>query len=214
MKKYRGTLILTSVVILIPILIGVFLWDQLPTEVATHFDMDGTPNGWSSKGFAVFGLPAFLLLCHIACFAATHLDPKHKNINDKMMALVLWIIPVISLLVPLTVYGYALGLQTNFSMYGMAFVGTVFIIIGNYLPKCRQNYTMGIKLPWTLHDEENWNHTHRMAGFLWVVCGFVVLANAFLQWEWLFLVAVVVMVAVPTVYSYLYYKKHGENKEE
>ena len=214
MKKYRGTLIVTSLIILLPVLIGVLLWNQLPAEVATHFGADGTPDGWSSKVFAVFGLPAFMLVIHWVCFAVTHADPKYKNINDKMMTLVLWIIPIISLLVPITVYGYALGLQTNYSMYGMAFIGVLFIVIGNYLPKCRQNYTMGIKLPWTLSDEENWNHTHRMAGFLWVVCGFVVLVNAFLQWMWLFLAAVLVMAFVPMIYSYLFFRKHGASKED
>lgn len=213
MKKYRGTLIITSLIILLPVLMGVFLWDQLPAEVATHFDMAGNANGWSSKGFAVFGIPAFLMAVHLICFAATCADPKAKNINDKMMTLVLWIVPVISLLVPVTVYGYALGLQINFSLYGMVFVGVAFIIIGNYLPKCRQNYTMGIKMPWTLSDEENWNHTHRMAGFLWVAGGFVIMANAFLQWVWLFLVVVLVMVLAPMIYSYLYYKKHGKMEE-
>lgn len=214
MKKYRGTLILTSLIILLPMLIGVLLWNQLPDQVATHFGMDGTPDGWSSRGFTVFGLPLFLLAVQFICAYVTQMDPKSRNISDKMMTLVLWIIPVISLLVPVTIYGYALGFETNYSAYGMAFVGVVFIIIGNYLPKCRQNYTVGIKLPWTLNDDENWNHTHRMAGFLWVVCGFAVVANAFLQWTWLFLVAVVVMVAAPTIYSYLFYKKHGEIKED
>ena len=42
-------------------------------------------------------------------------------------------------------------------------MGALLIIIGNYLPKCRQNYTIGIKIPWTLADEDNWNRTHRPA---------------------------------------------------
>lgn len=209
MKKERRTFIITSVMILLPILAGMFLWEQLPAEMATSFGMDGTANGWSGKGFAVFGLPAFLLTLHVFCVAATHADPKFDNINDKMRMLVLWLIPIISLFVAIPIYGYALGVQTNFSVYGMAFVGVVFIFVGNYLPKCRQNYTLGIKMPWTLHDEENWNHTHRMAGFLWVIGGFVLLVNAFLQWNWLFSVTVVVMVAVPVGYSYLYYRKQN-----
>ena len=78
-------------------------------------------------------------------------------------------------------------------------IGVLFMIIGNYLPKCKQNYTMGIKLPWTLDDEENWNRTHRFAGFLWVAGGVVIAINAFLKWEWLFLVVVFAMVLIPTI---------------
>ena len=83
------------------------------------------------------------------------------------------------------------------------------ILIGNYLPKTKQSYTMGIKLPWTLHSEENWNRTHRMAGFLWVIGGtLMVLISLLHLWQvWMMLVIITVMVLVPTVYSYLLYKK-------
>ena len=84
----------------------------------------------------------------------------------------------------------------------------LFVAIGNYLPKCKQNYTMGIKLPWTLADENNWNRTHRFAGPIWVVCGLVIMlcgliGGAFL---WVMVAAFVVMIAAPTVYSYLLFK--------
>lgn len=214
MKKYRGKLILTSVIILLPILAGVLLWNHLPDSVATHFTMEGTPNGWSSKGFTVFGIPLFLLACHLLCTFGTSMDPKRQNMSEKLFTLVLWICPVISIMMPIVIYGYALGYETSNGYYGTGILGVLFIIIGNYLPKCRQNYTMGIKIPWTLNDEENWNHTHRMAGFLWVVGGFVILANVFLQMEWLLFVVFAAMVIVPIVYSYLYYRKYGEKKEE
>lgn len=214
LKTYKKTMILTSIIILLPILAGVLLWNQLPDSVATHFDMDGVPNGWSSKGFTVFGVPLFLLACHFLCTFATSMDPKRQNMSEKLFTLVLWICPVISIMMPIVIYGYALGFETSNGYYGCAFLGVLFIIIGNYLPKCKQNYTMGIKIPWTLNDEENWNHTHRMAGFLWVAGGFAIVANAFLRMEWLFLIVFVLMVAAPVVYSYLYYKKHGEKKED
>ena len=82
------------------------------------------------------------------------------------------------------------------------------MIIGNYLPKCKQNYTMGIKIPWTLDNEDNWNKTHRLAGFLWVIGGVLITLNAFLGNEWVFLAITLVMTLVPVGYSYLYYKNH------
>lgn len=209
MKKEKRTLIITGFMILLPVLAGIFLWEQLPAEMATTFNWDGTPNDWSSKWFVVFGMPAFLLIIQMICAAKTCADPKFDNISKKMLTLIFWIIPIISLFVAIAIYGYALGFQTNFGVYGMAFVGVLLIIVGNYLPKCRQNYTLGIKIPWTLSDEENWNHTHRMAGFLWVAGGFVVMANIFLQWKWLFFVIIAVIVIVPVGYSYLHYRKHN-----
>ena len=58
-------------------------------------------------------------------------------------------------------------------------MGLVFIIIGNYLPKCKQNYTVGIKLPWTLNSEENWNKTHRLAGYVFMLCGIMQIVDVY-----------------------------------
>ena len=209
MKKIeKKTLILTSLVTLIPIIVGLLLWNQLPDVIPTHFGMDGTPNGWSSKAFTVFGIPLLMLFFHLLCVGITSQDPKYDNMNEKLYALVLWICPVVSLLVVVTCYGGALGWGLNISKYAIAGTGIVLVIIGNYLPKCKQNYTMGIKLPWTLDDEENWNKTHRLAGFLWVVGGLLITLNAFVGNEWFFILISIVMTIVPMVYSYLYFKNH------
>ncbi|MBR5564644.1 MAG: SdpI family protein [Roseburia sp.] len=209
LKKYKKTMILTSIVMLLPILVGVLLWDRLPEQVATHFDFEGNPNGWTSRGFTVFGIPLFLLVCQWIAAAATLSDPKHKNLSEKVFKLILWLVPIVSLILVFVTYGYALGYETSEGSIAFAILGIFFIVIGNYLPKCRQNYTVGIKIPWTLHDEENWNHTHRMAGYLWMLGGLIILANIFLKWDWLFPVVLAVAVLVPTIYSYLYYRKHG-----
>ena len=209
LKKYKKTMILTSIVMLLPILVGVLLWDRLPEQVATHFDFEGNPNGWTSRGFTVFGIPLFLLVCQWIAAAATLSDPKHKNLSEKVFKLILWLVPIVSLILVFVTYGYALGYETSEGSIAFAIMGIFFIVIGNYLPKCRQNYTVGIKIPWTLHDEENWNHTHRMAGYLWMLGGLIILANIFLKWAWLFPVVLAVAVLVPMIYSYLYYRKHG-----
>ena len=105
------------------------------------------------------------------------------------------------------VFATALGHKVDVEIIMPLFMGALFVIIGNYMPKCKQSYTMGIKLPWTLNDEENWNKTHRMAGFLWVIGGVIIMASAFLGSFWLFFVVLIPMVVVPFVYSYTLYKK-------
>lgn len=209
MKKInKKTLIITSIVTVLPILVGMFLWDKLPDRIATHFDMAGTPNGFSSKTFTVYGMPVLLLFFHLLCVLGTFADPKKENISEKMFNIVLWTCPVVSWLLAAICYTYALGIEINIAKYTMIGVGILFMVVGNYLPKCKQSYTMGIKLPWTLEDEDNWNRTHRMAGFLWVLGGILVVVTAFLEWEWAFWVIVILITAVPTIYSYLYYRKN------
>ena len=85
-------------------------------------------------------------------------------------------------------------------------LGIIFVILGNYLPKAKQNYTFGYKIPWTLNSEENWNKTHRLAGWIMVIAGIIFIINAFFLFEWVPAVLTVLALA-PVVYSYLLYKK-------
>lgn len=208
-KKNLKRLLLTSVVILLPILAGVILWDKLPDSVPVHFGPTGEADGFASRPVAVFVMPLVLLAVHWLCMLATAADPKHKNIDGKPLGLVLWICPLISLLVNGIVYVTALGISINIMMVFGLFFGCLFVVIGNYMPKCRQSYTLGIKLPWTLSDEDNWNRTHRFAGRLWIVGGFLIIITAFLgdAFLYMFFGIILVMVLIPTVYSYRLYKK-------
>ena len=212
LKRNKGTIVLTTCLTALPAVLGLLLWSRLPDTIATHFDAAGVPNGWSSKIFAVLGLPAFLVAVHLLCTFGTMMDPKRRNIQDKMFRLVLWICPIVSILTCTCVYLYALGVNVDMARICVIMLAVMFIIIGNYLPKCRQSYTMGIKLPWTLESEENWNATHRLGGKVWVVCGIGMLVLSLLgklslMWT---LAIILAAVAVPVVYSYVYYCRHRE----
>ena len=206
-KKHLKTLIITSILTLLPILAGLYLWDTLPEQVPSHWDVNGEIDGWSSKPFFVFGLPCIMLAAQWLCVLGTAADPKKANHSEKVMHLVLWIIPVLSIILSAMTYMVALGHTVRVEVIMPLIIGLVFTIIGNYLPKCKQSYTVGIKIPWTLHSEENWNRTHRFAGRLWLVCGLGIMLTAFIGGFWVFLPIVLVMVIAPTVYSYLLHRK-------
>lgn len=207
MKQHKKLIIVTMLITLLPMLAGIVLWKELPDVVATHFNAQNEPNGWSSKGMAVFGIPAILTALHLFCVLMAGKDPRRQNISVKMQRLVLWICPLCSFICGITIYGYALGAEIDFMRVVNLFIGFLFIGIGNYLPKSRQNGTVGIRLSWTLSNEENWNKTHRLAGWLWVLCGIVILFNVFLGQELLLLAAVFVACIIPTVYSYMLHRK-------
>ena len=206
-KKNWKILLITSLLILLPALAGIVLWDQLPEHIPTHWNASGEVDGWSSKAFAVFGLSGILLAAQWLCTLGTRADPKKDNHPEKILHLVLWIIPVISNLLYAITYAVALGKEVRIEVIMPVFIGLLFAIIGNYMPKCKQNYTIGIKIPWTLNSEENWNRTHRFAGRLWVVCGLVIMLTGFFGGFWIFFGITLVMVIVPIIYSYHLYKK-------
>lgn len=206
-KKHLKTLIITSILTLLPILAGIYLWNTLPEQVPSHWDVNGEIDGWSSKPFFVFGLPCIMLAFQWLCVLGTAADPKKANHSGKVMQLVLWIIPVLSIVMSAMTYMVVLGHSVRAEVIIPLIIGLIFTIIGNYLPKCKQSYTVGIKIPWTLHSEENWNRTHRFAGRLWLVCGLGIMLTAFIGGFWVFLPIVLVMVIAPIVYSYVLHRK-------
>ena len=206
-KKHWKLLVITSVLTLLPILAGLVLWGQLPEKMPTHWNAAGEIDGWSSKAFAVFGLPGIMLAVQWLCVLGTNADPKRANHPEKVLQLVLWIIPVLSIVMHTMTYAAALGKTVPMGEAVTLVCGVTFVIVGNYMPKCKQNYTIGIKIPWTLNSEVNWNKTHRFAGWLWTVCGLMIILSAFVGGFWLFLPAVIVMVAAPMIYSYMLFKK-------
>ena len=213
-RKYKRTLIITSLILLVPVIAGLLLWNKLPDPMPFHWDIHGEVDGWSSKAFAVFGLPGLMLVLQWVCTLASTADPKFQNYNPKMLKLMFWICPAIGLILTTMVYSAALGYSVPIENIMPLLLGVLFIVIGNWLPKCQQTYTMGIKLPWTLASEENWNATHRFGGKVWFFGGILTMLTAFWGSFWLLMVILAAMVIIPTVYSYLYYRNHEKEKED
>ena len=201
-KKYW---LVTSAITLVPILLGLLLWNRLPDQLPTHFGVDGAADGWSGKGFAVFGLPLMMLFFHIVIFFATRLDKQNRGHNEKVMNLVGLIFPVMSIVNSVIIYAHAMELELNLSMLLFPMLGLLFIAMGNWMPKIRQNSTLGIKIKWTLYNEENWNKTHRVAGFVWVIGGVIFCLMGFVaEKALLFLlpIQIILLAVVPMVYSW------------
>lgn len=208
-KKNKWKLIVSSLVILLPAVLGFILWDQLPAQMTTHIGLNGA-TGLSGRLFAVVGLPLILLAFQWLCLLLSAKDIKGNAQNNKVFTLVIWIIPVLSLFSSGTIYASALGKAPDVVQYSFLLFGVLFTVLGNYLPKCKQNFTTGIKIKWTLANEENWYATHRFAGKIWTVGGLVVMACTFLPLVaavWTAFSVMFVLCLIPIIYSYRYYKK-------
>ena len=211
-REHKMLLILTSCVILLQTAVGVLLWDKLPDQIATHFDMNSQPNGWTSKAFTVFGMPLILLVLHWISLAVSCVPNEQKAYGKKLRYVMFLTVPAVTLLMTVLCYGYALGAPFNIGRVVMPFVGVIFVIVGNYMPKVRRNPTMGIRVPWTLMDEENWDKTHRFAAPIWVLGGIVMLVLGLIGYtQWPAMAAIFAIILLPIGYSFaLYLKKQYE----
>lgn len=215
-KNNKISFVMSSVAILLPAVVGIILWDKLPDTMATHWNAAGESDAFGTKAFAVFGLPLIILALHWLCVFFTEKDPKNKNQSPKMQKLVLWICPVLTWVASGVIYFSALGKEINPMTVVPFLIGVMFVALGNYMPKCKQNHTIGIKVKWALENETNWNKTHRFGGILWFIGGLIIIASGFLHET----VTVGVMIAVllisviaPVIYSYTVYRKMKKNGE-
>ena len=203
-KINKKLLLFTSILILLPSLVGCVFWNQLPEEIPTHFNLLGQADGYNHKVFAIFGLPALMLLMHWLLLFLMIKDPKSSNISSKIQVLIYWIIPFVSCLSMISIFGESLGYSMMSGLLAQIFMGVVMIVIGNYLPKTHRNYIIGIRLPWTLENDGNWRKTHRLAGKIWVLGGLLLFLNSFVQLYvyWVFFLTLLLVVLMPGVYSY------------
>jgi uncharacterized membrane protein len=209
MKRNNMMPVVTTAICLLPIILSVAVYPKLPDEVAVHFDSSGNADGYLPKALAAFGLPVLIALINLYSSFMRRKDPKTERSSVALRTFVTWLIPLISVvLVPVTLF-MSMGADIPLHIIVPAIVGVIITVCGNYLPKSKHNYTVGIKLPWTLHSETNWNKTHRFAGYLWVAGGIAIVIISCLNINLVILdiAIIVLLVAAPVIYSYLTYKR-------
>ena len=82
-KNQKWRVLISSVVILLPMLAGLLIWNQLPATMTSHWGADGVADGAMPKAFMVFGTPLILLAVHLLLMWASLALEKNKNQNNK-----------------------------------------------------------------------------------------------------------------------------------
>ena len=129
MKINKKTLLLTSLICLLPIIAGLLVYDRLPETMATHWNMNGEADGWSSRAFAVFGLPGILLAVNLFLPFALKADPKHGNMSEALVKITIWTIPLVSLLCCGLTLARGLGYTVSVEFWVPIFMGVLFIVM-------------------------------------------------------------------------------------
>ncbi len=200
--------------VLLAIAAGFSVWayPQLPAEVATHFDAQGNPNGWSSPLMAVLLGPGLALLLLGVFAVLPHIDPRRANY--ALLGPTYWSIvnAVVVLLaaVHFLVLGKALGWQVDMTRTAGVGIGALFILMGNLMSRIRPNWFMGIRTPWTLSSETVWRKTHRFGGFAFAIGGLGVLVTSLLNVPWLRSAAFGVAIGAglsSVLYSYIVWRR-------
>lgn len=181
-------------------------------QIPTHWNINGEVDGYSSKFFAIIVLPLFMFLCDFIMKIIIINDPKKKVYPKPLMIIIALLLPVLNIII-FSIELLQINNSINFSVTSIIFIfiGILFFLLGLYLPKIKQNYVIGIKLPWTLNNEENWNKTHKIGGYTFIISGvlFIMCAfsNNFNIISKFFITLAIVIFIIPMIYSFYLYKK-------
>lgn len=177
-------LLITCAVCLLPIIPTLFLWDRLPDTIAIHFNINNIPDGFASKGFAMFGLPLMVIALQVICCFINDINARKYGERKKFESVTKWIIPVMTVILQTITIGYALGINFDIRKWAMGIVGIIFLAIGNYQPKF--DYIDNDNI-----DTGKARRVNRFIGFGEVIMGLLALATLFLpplySVIWLFL---------------------------
>lgn len=193
------------------ILLTLYFYPNLPNEIPIHFDYLGNPDNYGPRSFTFF--TAFLpLIVLVLLKIIPKFDPKSASYKLHQKAYNIFIAFLVLLFILLHWFSLYVALGYNLPIQKVVpiSIGMLFIVIGNYMPQIRPNYTYGIKLPWTLADENNWRATHRIGGYCYIASGILFLLAGFAS---SLLISTCLLVAfiflfIPMLYSYLYFKRH------
>ncbi len=169
------SLVITSILCLLPMVLGIALWDKLPFVMATHFDVNNVPDGFMPKWMAVVGLPVLMMLLQVFCCVISDINAHIKGENKKFEAVMKGIMPVITVVVYLATIAYNMERNVDIRLVAMLIVGTVFIVMGNYMPKL--NY---LNSGWKRIEGERAKKINRILGYSMVVMGIIFIVTVFL----------------------------------
>jgi len=212
MKKMSKTRIVMWIFAIAPLILVAFMYNRLPDQIPTNWGFNGEIS-YGSKT-TLWWLSGMSPILAVMFMFLPRIDPRKKNYekfrglyDGFALFMMVFMLGFVALIISESLNPGKISVE----LVIVAACGLLFVFIGNMMPKVKSNFFVGIKTPWALSNTEVWNKTHRLGGYLFFFGGLLTIVMAFFLREYaLFItlmVIVAVMVIVPAVMSYVWYKK-------
>jgi len=203
--------IIKRILAVFPLILAVSVFPKLPEQVPTHWNIHGQVDSYSTKAIGAFFLPVISLAILVGFQVLPNLDPKKKKyqlFRREWEIIQTGLLGFFAYLHGLILYT-ALNPDVDVGKGVVVGIGSLLVLIGNYMGKIRQNYFLGIRTPWTLANEHVWNKTHRFASWFFVIGGLLMIVNGLMcgVMPQVFFLLIVSAVVLPVIYSLAVFKK-------
>ncbi len=215
-QKSLAKHLLNIVVGVIPLVYLAVKWGDLPEATPLNYGVDGSINSTGNKAeflmaiafMSIISVGVYLLLINIH-----KIDPKRAKegksaMFDKIATGMVVFLSALELVI------IQQALQPNINFFQIAILpilGALFMFLGNIMYSVKPNYFAGIRIPWTLNDDDNWKKTHRLAGVIWFIGGLLMILMALVltpnSIRVVLNIVIMVMVLIPVIYSFVLFKQ-------
>ena len=200
-----------AVLIAATVVFSLALYRRLPDPMPIHWDADGDVNGYGSRAFGAFLMPAIMLGLWGLLVTLPKLDPRSANIEKFRDTYDVFVIAVIAVMgvIQVGIVASALGWPVPIGRLAPISIGALFVVLGNLLPRFHSNFFFGIRTPWTLSSETVWTRTHRVGGAVMVLLGLLLIVAGLVgtpRWTYVAVGGGVAMTLVVLVYSYVIWR--------
>ena len=209
----RATTIVVLIMITAAILAGLLLWNRLPDQMASHWNINDQVDGYMPRFWGVFLLPLITLGMFVLFLFVPSIDPLRANIAQFREAFNLFIVLMVGFM--LYLYGLTLAWSLGYNSFNMSgamlpAIGLLFIFIGFLMRQAKRNFFIGIRTPWTLSSDTVWNETHRIGAVLFMVSGALAFIGGFFGDTtafWMMFAPIIASTLLLLVYSYVLYQR-------
>lgn len=207
----RRTELFILIAVIISFVIGIYLYPQMPEQMASHWNAQGNVDDYMSRFWGVFLMPFVFVGLALLFIAIPKIDPLKKNIEEfrKYYDGFIILFFIFMLLVYFQTILWNIGIEISPNLVFPILMGLLFFYIGILLENAKRNWFIGIRTPWTLSSEKVWNKTHKLGSKMFKIAGIIVLIGfLFQKYAIYFILVPVLFVAFYlVVYSYFEYQK-------
>jgi uncharacterized membrane protein len=207
--------VLFAAISMIPLIYLAIVWNTVPETVPIHFDGNWQPNGFGNRStlwitttlMTAISLGVYVLLQNMHLIDPKRAGKAVPGTFDKIA-------------VGIVLFMFAINQITLMASTGhpdimkhalFPAIGLLFAFLGNFMHNVKPNYFVGLRLPWTLNNDENWRKTHQLAGKLWFWGGLLLAGSSFFvksSFESILMMAIIIpLVLIPSIYSFTLYRK-------
>jgi len=182
-------------------------------KLPVHFDIDGNPDRYGNPFMALLGLPLINMVSLLVVAFVRRFDPRQQNAaaSDKSMAGIMTVMALFLAIIHLAIILSVFKVISFSGLNVYLLIGLLLIVIGNFLPKTRSNFFLGIRTPWTLSSETVWRKTHQLGGPLMVAGGAIISVASLVLGNresfYTFMGVVGIVALVPTIYSLILWQR-------